>query len=88
MPHSISAAKRVRQNQKRNLKNKFATSAMKTYIKKVLTAVEKGDAEAAKANLKIAMSKIDKAAKASAIHKNAASRQKSRISRAIARLSK
>jgi len=62
------------------------TSTMKTYIKKVINAVEEGDAEKANAELPIAMKKIDKVAKKNIIHKNQASRKISYICRKVAQL--
>ena len=88
MPHTKSAKKRLRQNEKRRLANKAKKSVMKTYIKKVLNAVKENNLEDAKKFLPIAMKKIDKAAKTNVIHKNNAARKKSRISKAVALLEK
>ncbi len=80
MPHNRSAKKRLRQNVKRNVANKKMQSMLKTAVKKVEEALA-GDLEAAKAEalLKAAFKRIDKAAKADVIHKNTASRKKSRL---------
>ena len=79
MAHSKQAAKRNRQNQEARASNKTARSAMKSAMKRVIDAK---DGTAAKDGLAQAMKKVDKAAKAGVIHKNAAARYKSQLSRA------
>lgn len=86
MPHTRSAAKRARQSVKNNLKNRNATTAVKTYMKRVLSAAASGDAGRAREELRLAFQKIDKAAKVHAIHWNAAARKKAQASRAVAGL--
>lgn len=82
MAHSKQAAKRNRQNQEARASNKTVRSSMKTAMKKVLVAKEPA---AARGGVAEAMKKVDKAAKHGVIHKNAAARLKSQISRAAAR---
>jgi small subunit ribosomal protein S20 len=74
-----SQIKRNRQNEKRRVRNKAVKSELKTRVK---SALNHGDDDAAVAS---AMSRIDKAAANGVIHKNAASRRKSRLMRALAR---
>lgn len=88
MPHSKQAKKRLRQSVKKRDENQSIKSAMKTHVKKVLQAVEKGDADAAKERLPLAVKKIDKASKRNVIHKNQASRKVARLSRKVAQLEK
>ena len=76
MPNNKQASKRMRQDEKRRVQNKTTRSAMRTAVKKVLQA-ETG--EDAKKNLPEAMKRVDKAAKNSVIHANAAARIKSRL---------
>jgi small subunit ribosomal protein S20 len=78
MPHSKQAKKRNRQSEERRLRNKNVKSRMKTAMKRVTKAAE-GERPTALAE---AQKRIDKAAKTSAIHKNAAARLKSRLARA------
>jgi|GEM_PF-59395 len=85
MAHSVSARKRIRQNESRRLRNKAQRSAFRTEVKKLLTMARKGDVAAARTHLAVASSTIDKAAKTHAIHAKAAARYKSRLARAIAR---
>lgn len=86
MAHTESAKKNYRKMLKRRARNVATASRLKTEMKKVLAAVEKGDAAAAAKLLPDAMQAIDKAAKARVIHHNTASNKKSRLARSINRL--
>ena len=86
MPHIQSAKKRLRQNPKRRARNQARKTRVRSSTKAVLKAVEGGDAEAAQAALRKAISAIDRAAKRNVIHRNSASRKKSRLTRAVDRL--
>ncbi len=83
MANIKSAKKRILVNQTKADRNKAIKSATKTSIKKVYTAIEAGDKEAAKAALLAATSTIDKAATKGVYHKNTASRKVSRLSKAV-----
>lgn len=83
MANIKSAIKRARQNIKLRQHNASARSMYRTFVKNVLKAVEAGDAEAARAAFVKAQPVIDKAASKGLIHKNKASRIKSRL---VARL--
>lgn len=80
MANIKSAIKRARQNIKLRQHNASARSMYRTYIKNVLKAVEAGDKTAASAALAKAQPIIDKAASKGLMHKNKASRIKSRLS--------
>ena len=84
MPHTKSAAKRLVQSEEDRLRNKAVRSAMKTAVKRVMDAIEKGDAAEARKLLPLVMKRIDKAAKVRVIHPNAASRKKSQVVRSLA----
>lgn len=86
MAHSKQAKKRIRSNEKHRVHNKGMASAMRTEMKRVLTAVAAGDKDAAQAALPLAMRKIDKAAKNNLLHDNNAGRKKSMLMRAIGRI--
>ena len=58
-------------------------SQVKTAVKKVLAAIEAQDVAAAKANLTVAISTIDKARAKGIFHKNTASRKISRLTKAV-----
>lgn len=79
MANHASAAKRARQSEKRRLVNRARKGAMRTAIKRVLAAVEAGDAEAAKAALDRAVPLIDRAGRKGVIHRKQASRRVSRL---------
>ena len=81
MAHSKQAEKRNRQNIRAREANKAIHSEMRSAMKRVLRAQ---DAVTAKKNLPVAMKHVDKAAKRRVIHKNAAARFKSQLSRAVA----
>lgn len=83
MPQIQSQKKRVKTNNKRNLAVTAQKSALKTAIKAVLTAVEAKDTAAASAAYNTASSKLDKAVAKGIHHKNYATRQKSRLARAV-----
>ncbi|MEE9412901.1 MAG: 30S ribosomal protein S20 [Methylococcales bacterium] len=79
MANSASARKRARQAVKRRLHNQALRSRMRTYIKGILAAVASGDKEAAIVAYKQAVPFIDSAVSKKLIHKNKASRNKSRL---------
>lgn len=83
MANIKSAIKRARQNEKLRQHNASARSRLRTYIKKVLKAVDSGDAGAAKDAYTSAQPIIDKATNKGLIHKNKAARIKSRLNARI-----
>jgi len=78
-----SAIKRARQNDKLRQRNASARSMFRTFVKNVVKAIEAKQAEAAKTAFEKAQPVIDKAAQKGIIHKNKASRIKSRLSAQI-----
>ncbi len=83
MANIKSAKKRILVNKTKADRNKAIKSGVKTAIKKVYTAVEANDKEAAAAALLNATSVIDKAATKGVYHKNYASRKVSRLSKTV-----
>ena len=83
MANIKSAKKRVLVSQAKADRNKSARSKVKTYIKKVESAVAAGDKAAAQAALVAATTEIDKACTKGVYHKNTASRKVSRLSKAV-----
>jgi small subunit ribosomal protein S20 len=69
MPNTRSAKKRLRQDEKKRIRNQAAKTRIKTETKKALTG---GD-------IATALSAIDRAAAKGIIHKNTAARKKSRL---------
>ncbi len=83
MAHSLSAKKRVRQNAKHNIINRSRKSMVKTEIKKFEDALKDGNVDSAKEQYRLLVKKLDKVASTSTMHKNTASRMKSRLSRRL-----
>jgi small subunit ribosomal protein S20 len=77
-----SQIKRNRQNERRRVRNKAVRTELKTYTKKVRSAAAEGDAQTAGKDLAVAIRQLDKAASKGVMHKRAAARKKSRLSRA------
>ena len=79
MPNIKSAIKRVKVNEKKNLRNRMIKSSLKTTIKKFDAAVAEGNHEQADSAYKAAVKTIDQAVCKGIIHKNNAARKKSGI---------
>ena len=83
MANYKSAIKRARQNEKRRLRNKSSKTRIKNIVKDVRLAVSEKSNETALAELNIAKSIIDNAAKKGVIHRKTASRKISRLYRLV-----
>ena len=79
MAHSKSSKKRVFIGERNAARNKSIKSRVKTFVKKVLIAVEAKNVDEAKSALNAAYKELDKAVTKGVIKKNAASRKKSRL---------
>ncbi len=79
MAHHLHTKKAIRQNEKRNRRNRADKSKMRSAIKSFLESEKKEDKEKA---LKLAQINIDRAAKKNIIHWKTAARKKSQLSRA------
>jgi small subunit ribosomal protein S20 len=88
MPNTKSAAKAMRQSARRRDINLKTKNKFKTATKQVKKLIDSSNAAEATKALRDAMSALDKAVKKGVIHKNTASRKKSRMAKAIARLGK
>ena len=84
MANIKSQIKRNRTNEKARLRNKAVRAELKTRVKSALTSAESGGDDAVAAQRE-AMKKIDKAAAKGVIHRNAASRRKSRLAKRLAK---
>ncbi len=80
MANIKSAKKRARQAEKRRRHNAGLRSMVRTYIKKVVLAVEAGNKETAQKAYLEAVPVIDRMVTKGIIHKNKAARHKSRLS--------
>ena len=83
MANIKSAKKRILVTETKTARNKAIKSKVKTYVKKVETAVEKKDVEAAKVALKEAISVINKAGSKGVYPKNTCARKISRLTKAV-----
>jgi small subunit ribosomal protein S20 len=86
MPNIKSAAKRVRQTEVRTLRNRALKSRVKTFRKKLATAVAEKQKDAAEATLRELFAAADKAAKKNVLQKNTVARYKSAGARLVATL--
>jgi small subunit ribosomal protein S20 len=84
MPNSLSAEKRVRQNERDRKQNKSIKSTINTVRKQVTEAIEEGKSESEIEELKTnAISLIDRAVTKGVFHKNKAARLKSRLEKKV-----
>jgi small subunit ribosomal protein S20 len=86
MAHHESAKKRIRQTERRTAINRGRTSRVRSFIKKVETAIASGDKSAAEAALRQAQPEIHRGVTRGVLHRNAASRKLSRLSARIKKL--
>ena len=86
MANIKSQIKRNKQNEKRRVANKGVSSELKTRVKAVMKAAETGSDDIVERQ-RIAQKRIDMAAAKGVIHKNAASRRKSRLAKQLAKIS-
>jgi small subunit ribosomal protein S20 len=77
MANTRSAAKRARQTTKRSLRNHSVVTRLRTIQKQVRSAAPSAD------QIRAVISAIDKAAKRGIIHRNAATRRKARLNKAL-----
>ena len=78
-----SARKRARQAEKTRLHKMGLRSKMRTHIKDVIKAVEKGDKKAAAAAYSAAVPVIDSMVNKGVVNKNKAARHKSRLNKMV-----
>lgn len=83
MANIKSAEKRILQNERRRERNRAFRSRMRTAVKRLRTAIDSGDADAAKQLLGDTLQVIDETAQKGIVHRNTASRQKSRLTKAV-----
>ena len=79
MANNKSAEKRIKVNERRRLRNQTYRSATRTIVRKAERAIEVSADEQTTVSLAAALRQLDKAASKGIIHRNAASRKKSRL---------
>jgi small subunit ribosomal protein S20 len=77
--HSLSAKKRIRQSIKRRARNRARKEVVKEQTKVYLAALAGNDFAKAEKELRKTVSRLDKVAAKHTIHKNTASRKRSRL---------
>ncbi len=86
MANTAQAKKRAKQAEESRLHNASLRSAMRTCLKKVLKAIQSGDKANAQTAYKEAIPYLDSMVNKKIIHKNKASRHKSRLNAHIKNL--
>ena len=83
MANSAQARKRARQAEETRQHNASLKSALRTAVKKVRKAIAAGDKAVATSQLRASQAVIDRITDKKIVHKNTASRTKSRLAQAI-----
>lgn len=84
MANIASQKKRILRSDRERTENRLLTSTVKTYFRRLESAVDGGDADAIAAEHRALVSRIDKAVQKGALHKNTAARKKARAARLAA----
>ena len=83
MANHKSALKKIKQDEVRRMRNKAYKTRLKNVVKAVETAISESNKEAAQTALQEAISTLDRTASKGVIHKNKASRKKSRLTKRV-----
>ena len=86
MANIASQEKRIHRAERERLENRRYTSSVKTYFRRLQAAVDAGDADTADTALRELSSRIDRAVRSGALHRNTGGRKKSRAARLRATL--
>jgi small subunit ribosomal protein S20 len=81
MANIASQEKRILRAERERIENRRYTSAIKTYFRRLQTAIAEGDDDAANTEHRQLTALIDKAVKRGALHRNTGARKKSRAAR-------
>ena len=81
MANLLSSKKRIRQNEKHRLINRARKSQIKTEVRKFDDALHDGDLQLAEDQFQVVTKILDQTAAKSTMHRNTASRRKSRLAR-------
>ena len=83
MPHHKSAEKRLRQTETRTAINRARLSRVRTFVKKVESAIGSGNKEAAQSAFRDAQPELHRATTKGVLHKNTVARKLSRLAARI-----
>lgn len=86
MANTPQAKKRIRRNERRAVVNGNRIGRIRTFVKKVESALEAGDKDAAAAALASAQPELARGVAKGVLHKNTASRKFSRLTKRVAAL--
>ena len=86
MANHKSALKKIKQDEKRRIRNKAVRTRYRNLIKVVRLAVDAGDADQAEAAMKVAGPYLQRAASKGVMHQNKAARHVSRLTSQVAAL--
>lgn len=86
MANTVSSRKRVRQNNRRRMRNRWRIKAMRDAIKTFDDAVIHSETDKARESYQLASKLLDKSASKGVIHKNNAARRKSRLNMRLKKL--
>ena len=81
MANIASQKKRIQRTARERLENRRRVSQVKTWFRRLQDAVDAGDAATADEELRALVSRIDRAVKTGALHKNTGARRKARAAR-------
>jgi small subunit ribosomal protein S20 len=84
MANIASQKKRILRSERERTENRLLTSTVKTYFRRLESAVEGGKSDAIASEHQALVSRIDKAVQKGALHKNTGARKKSRAARIAA----
>ena len=81
MANIHSQKKRIARSERERLENRRYTSTIKTYFRRLESAIAGGDSEVVETEHRALVATIDKAVKRGALHRNSGARKKSRAAR-------
>jgi small subunit ribosomal protein S20 len=81
MANIASQKKRIQRTARERLENRRRVSQVKTWFRRLQDAADAGDSTRADQELRALISRIDRAVKTGALHKNTGARRKARASR-------
>ena len=87
MANIASQKKRIERAARERLENRRRQSQVKTWLRRLQAAVEAGDAEVAEQEYRALVSRVDRAVKTGALHRNTGARRKARAAKIRSKIS-
>jgi len=84
MANIASQKKRILRTERERIENRLLTSTVKTYFRRLESAVDAGEATAIETEHRALVSRIDKSIQKGAMHKNTGARKKAKAARLAA----